>query len=287
MLHNRQREFMHTVLGLASQPTVPVLMPDIRESAHSVLTPAARMNIYRRNIVTTLRAALGDIYPTTKSIMGPSFFLAAADIFIQQTPSPSGDLNQFGREWPDFLADYLPGSSPVSSHACLHDMARLDWAWHEAFHAAESAPLDLSRLAVVPGDQHASLVFSLHPSVRLIKSAHSLFHIWQTHQPEDSPTDSQSNTENEGNKNQPGDAAMSGDCLMVYRDDADVTLMKLTEAQYVFLNAFAEQQVLADAADAAMAADATQQTHEAFELHAFLIYTVEQNIIVDFTGAVY
>jgi len=235
------------------------------------LTPAARFNIYRRNIMSTLRAALGDIYPTTKSVMGQPDFLAAADRFIQQTPSPSGDLNQFGREWPDFLGTYLNTSAATPHHA--PDMARLDWAWHEAFHAADSATQDLSRLAAVPDAQYAALIFSLHPSTRLLKSAYPLFQIWQAHQPGD---------QGDADENPAAIIPEAGeDFLIVHRGDADVTLMQLSPAQYCFLSACAQQKTLAEAADAASEADT------AFELQAFLVQAVQQNIIVDFSGVVY
>ena len=269
MLRDRQLEFMNAVLMPAAQGA-KFTKPDIRQSAHSLLTPAERMAVYRRNIMTTLRGALGDIFPTTKSIMGREKFLAAADMFIQQTPSPSGDLNQFGREWPDFLNGFVQSSLSPLLPAYLHDMARLDWAWHEAFHAADHAPLDLARLATVPVGQHASLVFSLHPSTHLFESAHPLFQLWQAHQPEVS--------NNSHEEEAVGHEQSTRDFLLVHRGEADVTLTRLSEAQYRFLSACLQQQSLAEACDAAF------QIDEAFSLQEFLIQAVQQNIIADFSS---
>lgn len=272
MLLDRQLEFMNAVLMPAAQGA-KFTAPDIRQSAHSLLTPAERMAVYRRNIMTTLRGALGDIFPTTKSMMGREIFLAAADMFIQQTPSLSGDLNQFGREWPDFLNGYAQSSPSSCLPAYLHEMARLDWAWHEAFHAADHEPLDLLRLAAVPGEQHASLVFSLHPSAHLIESPHPLWQLWQMHQPEVG--------NNSHAEEAMGDAQSAPDFLLVHRGEADVTLTRLSEAQFRFLSACMQQQGLGRACDAAF------QSDEAFSLQEFLIEAVQQNIIVDFASTLF
>ena len=269
MLRDRQLEFMNAVLTPATQGTT-FTMPNIRQNAHSLLMPAERIAVYRRNIMTTLRGALGDIFPTAKSIMGQKKFWAAADLFIQLTPSPSGDLNQFGREWPDFLNDYVQSSPSPGLPAYLHDMAKLDWAWHEAFHTADRAPLDLARLATVPVELHAALVFSLHPSAHLFDSMHPLYQLWQAHQPEVS---------NNGHEQEAMVHEQSTrDFLLVHRGESDVTLTRLSEAQYRFLSACFQQQRLAEACDAAF------QIDEAFSLQEFLIQAVQQNIIVDFAS---
>ena len=269
MLRDRQLEFMNAVLTPDSQGAA-FKTPDIRQNAHSLLLPADRIAVYRRNIMTTLRGALGDIFPTTKSIMGQKRFLTVADLFIQLTPSPSGDLNQFGREWPEFLNDYVQSSPSPGLPAHLHDMARLDWAWHEAFHAADCSQLDLARLATVPVELHPALIFSLHPSAHLVESMHPLFQLWQVHQPDVS----NNSHEQEAMVHEQS----TRDFLLVHRGESDVTLTRLSEAQYRFLSACFRQKHLAEACDAAF------QIDKAFSLQEFLIQAVQQSIIVDFAS---
>ncbi len=74
-------------------------------------------------------------------------------------PSRSGDLNDFGGEFGDFLA----GWPPAAQLPYLPDVARLEWAVERVFHAAEVPPLDLSRLAGVPQEELPGLRFALHP----------------------------------------------------------------------------------------------------------------------------
>ncbi len=270
MLHEAQTGLMAAVLAGSTTEALSVA-PKLREGK---LTAAQRIAVYRRNVQSALRGALGDIFPTTKLVLGDETFLRLADQFIQQEPSTSGDLNQFGRTFPTFL-DAIQVSQPLpASNGVAADMAALDWAWHRAFHAAEAASLDLSRLGALPAEQHAALVFQLHPSAFLVESRHRLIDIWQSHQIEQY---SSVETSNGMENTMPDIEADNNHFLIVHRGDADVTLTPLSAAQYCFLANCAEDQPLGEAAEAAFAIDSS------FALQDFLIQAVHQNMIVGFT----
>ncbi len=223
------------------------------------LTPTRRLEIYRHNVISNLRGALRNIYPVVERIVGEAFFLHAADQFIRDTPSRSGDLNCFGAEWPDFL-DAYPHAAELPY---LADVARLEWAWHQCFHAADGGPLDLRRLAGVPADEHATLRFRLHPAVRLLASPHPLLRIWQVNQP-----------------GYGGELAVDwdagGDALLVRRDGDAVMIEALPPGAFRFLSALSCGGTMEAAAAAAMAADV------AFDLQGFLLDSVQSAVIVDF-----
>jgi len=223
------------------------------------LTPERRLEIYRHNVMHNLRGALRDIFPVTERIVGEAFFLHAADRFIRETPSRSGDLNRFGAEWPAFLAEY-PHAVELSY---LADVARLEWAWHECFHAADADALDLSRLADVPPEEHSALKFRLHPAVRLMASAYPLLRIWQVNQP-----------------GYEGELAIDweagGDSLLIYRDGNEIAIEALPAGPFRFLSALSCRATLESAAEAGAAAD------EAFDLQGLLLRSVQSAVIVDF-----
>ena len=102
------------------------------------LSAMRRLEIYRHNVYTNLRGALKDIYPVILAIVGEAFFHHAADQFVAAHPSRSGDLNQFGGEWAAFLGSY----AHAAELAYLPDVARLEWAWHRAFHAGDATRFD-------------------------------------------------------------------------------------------------------------------------------------------------
>lgn len=227
------------------------------------LSAARRLEVYRHNVLSNLRGALRDIFPVTHGIVGEAFFLHAADQFIRATPSPSGDLNQFGREWPAFLAHY-PHAAELPY---LADVARLEWAWHECFHAADVEPLDPRRLATVDPGEHAALVFRLHPAVRLLDSAYPILRIWQVNQP-DFAGDMQI------------DWPRGGDTLLVRREPAggvEVVIQSLSAGGHRFLCELQQQRALESAAAAALDADSE------FDLHAFLRDIVQSGVITDFS----
>lgn len=223
------------------------------------LSPTRRLEIYRHNVMSNLRGALRDIYPVVERIVGEAFFLHAAGQFIRDTPSRSGDLNCFGAEWPAFLAGY-PHAAELPY---LADVARLEWAWHECFHAADAGPLDLHRLAAVPAEEHETLRFRLHPAARLLASPHPLLRIWQVNQP-----------------GYDGELAIDwdagGDALLIRRADEAIMIEALPAGAFRFLSALSCGGTLAAAAAAAVTAE------EAFDLQGFLLDSVQSAVIVDF-----
>ena len=255
MLHDVQRMFASSLISgdVAAAPLI----------RSGKLSAERRLEVYRHNVLTNLRGALRDIFPVVNRIVGDAFFLHAADQFIRATPSHSGDLNQFGREWPAFLGDY-PHAAELSY---LADVARLEWAWHECFHAADAALLDLGRLAAVAPEAHGALVFRLHPAVRLLESTFPILRIWQVNQA-DFAGDMQIDWETGGDK------------LLVRREDGtgvEVVIQSLSEAAWRFLCELQEKHALEPAAAAALETDGT------FDLQGFLLESVQYGVIVDFT----
>ena len=249
MLHELQSGFARALIDDGPAPDIVA----------GKLTVQRRIEIYRHNVLTNLRGALGDIFPVVKRIVGDAFFLHAADTFIRATPSRSGDLNRFGREWPDFLAGYAhAGELPY-----LPDVARLEWAWHEVFHAAEHEAMDLARLADVPENAYASLRFTPHPALRLISSPFPILRIWQVNQPE-----------YEGEMTVDWDTGPA--YLRVRREGVEVLIEAVDAAGFGFLDAVAAGQALETAAERALEVDPE------FDLQGFLVDSVQSGILVNF-----
>lgn len=234
---------------------------DISDAIRAGALPAARrLEIYRHNVWANLRGALGDIYPAVKAIVGDIFFNHAADQFIRANPSRSGDLNQFGQTWAEFLANY-PHAHELPY---LPDVARLEWAWHQSFHAAEHTPLDLARLAEVSPDQYGQLRFQLHSSVRLLSSPFAIYRVWEANQ-----------SDYTGPMNV--DWSAGGDYLLVHRNGVEVAVRLLTEARYRFMTALIAGADLEHTAELAMDSDSS------FDLQGFLLESVQSGVIVNFT----
>ena len=225
------------------------------------LSAERRLEIYRHNVMSNLRGVLKDIYPVIFKIVGEAFFWHAADQFIRIHPSNSGDLNQFGDGWPAFLATY-PHAADLPY---LCDVATLEWAWHEAFHASDAPTFDLGRLAEIPPEVHGELHFVLHPAVRLLQSNFPILAIWEVNQKAYS-----------GEMEVDWDA--SAKALMLCRDVTDgvsVLTRHISESVYAFLCALQKQATLEDAAAAALELDAV------FDLQGLLLESVQSGVIID------
>ena len=135
------------------------------------------MAIHRRNALANLRDALRAAYPVVARLVGEAFFDEAARRHALSVPSRAGDLNAYGGEFPAFLACY----PPAAAIACLPDVARLEWAMHECFHAPDAPAPDFARLAAALQHPEA-LRLGLHPAARLVASRHAVLAIWEANQ---------------------------------------------------------------------------------------------------------
>lgn len=145
----------------------------------TALPAARRLAIYRNNHVQNLVAALGAVYPVIRRLVGDAFFRQAAKACIGVHRSRSGDLHDFGGEFPVFLRAYQP-AAPLPY---LPDVAALEWAVHRAYHEAELPALALARLAEVPPAAQPGLRLVLQPSARFVCSPYPVLQIWQANQP--------------------------------------------------------------------------------------------------------
>lgn len=155
----------------APEQSLPLFVGD----GHDV---ARRLAVYRSNVLATSGQALAAAYPVIARVVGAEFFEALARAYLTHSPSTSGDLNQYGMQFPAFLE----GFPHVRELPYLPDLARLEWAVHRAHYAADLDPLDVSRLALVPEADQPSLRLKLNPLCELLESRYPLARIWEIHQ---------------------------------------------------------------------------------------------------------
>jgi uncharacterized protein len=136
-----------------------------------------RVGIYRGNLAAHWSRALASAYPVLRRLVGGDFFDALARVYGRAHPALDPDLNRFGAALPDFLA----GFAPAADHPYLPDVARLEWAVHEAWFAPD-ADGPLASLAGVAPDAFERARAVLHPSLRLHASPWATAALWHAHQ---------------------------------------------------------------------------------------------------------
>jgi len=137
------------------------------------LTPEARLQIYRNIVFNNHAAALRTAYPAVQKLVGEEFFESAAARYLRDCPTRSGNLQDYGASFPEFLVQ-LPQAAGLDY---LPDVARLEWARQESYLAADAESIAITVLADV--EELDSLRLQLHPSVRLLSSVHPVLDIWQ------------------------------------------------------------------------------------------------------------
>ena len=144
---------------------------------------AARLAIYRNNVIGTLTGALRLTYPAIERLVGAAFFAAACARFAAAAPPDSADLYEYGAGF----AAFLDGFEPARTLPYLADVARLEFAVTRALHAPLVPALDAGALAAVPAEAEDGLRFLPHPALSLLDLAHPAPAIWEavlTEEPE-------------------------------------------------------------------------------------------------------
>ena len=117
--------------------------------------------VYRHAVGATLTAALRDSFEKTHAWLGDEAFDAAAAAHIQNRPSTSWTLSNYGEGFEATLADLYPYDPEVA------ELAWLDWSLRCAFESPDPAEIDPGALAEVDWDA-AILCFAPKPAWRTI-----------------------------------------------------------------------------------------------------------------------
>jgi len=158
---------------------------DVREStraarwlAGDTLLNERRLTIYRANVAAAATKALGAAYPVIRQVVGNTLFDELAREYQSRTPSSSGDLHEFGSTFAEFVAE----GNVARSLPYLGDLARLEWAAHRAYGAADADLFDARALAALPAHQQSKIRFAWAAGTALIASPFPIVRIWRIHQ---------------------------------------------------------------------------------------------------------
>jgi hypothetical protein len=139
-----------------------------------------RLAVHRNTVLSSLVDALADTFPVTQELVGTEFFRAMAAVFVRESPPRSPLLFLHGAGFPVFIERF----EPAAHLAYLADVARLEFARLEAFHAADAAPLQREALqtALRSTDDVGGIRLRPQPSLRLVESRFPVVSIWAAHQ---------------------------------------------------------------------------------------------------------
>jgi hypothetical protein len=134
-----------------------------------------RIAVYRNNVFASLTDVLKETFPAVCRLVDERFFCYVAHEFIADHPPSRPSLVEYGRSFPDFLADF----PPCREFAYLPDVARFEWLMNAAAHASDAAPVSTEVLSGVAPEDAPRLVFGLHPSYGYLASCFPIDAIWR------------------------------------------------------------------------------------------------------------
>ena len=250
-LAERQRGFATALLDATLPIPAGLVGPDGEASPK-------RFAVYRNNVVAGLTEALKDAFPAVYRIVGPEFFPAMARAYVVANPPRSPILLDYGVGFPEFIGEF----QPAAVLPYLADVARIERAWTEAYHAPEASPIDPAALAALATEEFPAVRFQLHPSTHLVRSQFPALTIWQMNVADGVPG--------------PVDLASGGQDVLVVRPAADVEVRLIAGGSFEFVRALTDGASVLAAMKAALTAD------HRFDLSANLIGLMQAGALVGY-----
>jgi len=188
-----------------------------------------RFAVYRNNVAVGLIGALEARFPVTRRLVGDEFFRGLAGAFVAARKPQSAVLIHYGADFPAFVRVF----PPARDLPYLPDVAALETAWVESYHAAEAPAAPLAALAEIAPERLEGLRFAFHPATRLLRFSSPAASLWAAHQGTDDPKPPEN---------------WAAEEALITRPDAEVTVRVLPTGGYELFAALRDGATLGEAA---------------------------------------
>ncbi|WP_299207316.1 DNA-binding domain-containing protein [uncultured Tateyamaria sp.] len=213
-----------------------------------------RFLVYRNNVTVALIDAMRTGFPVLLKLLGDQNFGQLARFFARAHPPASPLMMHYG----DLLPAFLDKFEPLAHIGYLSDVARLELAVRQSYHAADSTPLDAARLGAIAPDVLMRTRLRLAPAVQVLSSRWPILDIWRYNM--------------EDGAQKPRGIAQS---VLVTRTEFDPERHAISNAQCAWLGAIRANATLEEAVDAA-----TEMDPE-FDLGPLLTLLIQHNALTD------
>lgn len=232
--------------------------PNGLETPHG-FSPEKRFAVYRNNVCVGLVDALSERFPVCRQLVGEEFFRAMAHCYMREFLPRTPMLFEYGEDFATFVSQF----EPARALSYLSDVARLEYAVGQAYHAEDAAPLPIGSVRALPPDRLENATPALHPSTRVIASKYPIVSIWRQHVSDEEMTPLDLNC---------------GEEALVVRPELEIRVSTLPAGGAVFVEALEERQTFGEAVNAAAAVatdfDLTACLRELILAEAFVAISV-------------
>ena len=223
--------FEATVESFAAALAEPSAPPPFETRGRRGAPDTRRFSVYRNNVAVGLIGAIEARFPICRRILGEAAFRALARAFVRAHQPRSPVIIAYGGEFPDFLAS----QDVARDLPFLADLAQLENAWVEAYHAADAAAATLADLATLAPEKLAKARAVFHPAARLLPFATPAASVWAAHQDGAEPA---------------APSPTRAEDVLVSRPESEVLVRKLPPGGYAFAACLSNGATFAEAAAA-------------------------------------
>lgn len=224
------------------------------------LTSFERLEIYNRQYWYRVLGSLAEDFPGLRAVVGGRRFDALSIAYLAEHPSRSFTLRNLGSKLPEWLAAHRIEAGP--RHRLAVDVARIEWAFVEAFDSAERAPLTADQIATLDGQSR----LSLQPHLCLMDLAYPADDlVLGLHQREKRQT-SEAGVEQDDADDQPAKLPSlrpRRTWLAAHRVDLSVYYRRLEREEFQILTAIRGGRALSEAIEAGFAGSRTANSRRA------------------------
>ena len=123
-----------------------------------------RLDVYYQAYRLRLIEVLENDFAGLKALLGDDFARMVTD-YLDAHPSQHPSVRWFGRH----LGEFLTSAAPWRERTELAEMAAFEWAWGQAFDAADATVSGPNALASIAPESWGELQLELHPSLQQLR----------------------------------------------------------------------------------------------------------------------
>jgi hypothetical protein len=231
-----------------------------------------RLEIYNRQYWLRVIAAVTEDFSALQVLLGARKFDQLVLAYLRENPSTSFTLRNLGAHLPMWLAAHPEFCS--SARQLAVDVAKLEWAYIEAFDGAAKAPLSEADFAKFTGDS----TLSLQPHLQLLSLSYPVDELVLAVHEARPPVDMASNAVAERRQAQRfrvGPIRRTAIFLAVHRFANVVYYRRLEREAYLLLSALGRRCTVADAIALAFADGTLSPDEQAAKIQSCFAHAAE------------
>ena len=211
---------------------------------NSRLNAFERLEIYNKQYWFRVLGALAEDFPALRSVVGARAFEAMSVAYLSAHPSRSFSLRNLGSH----LAEWLQKNPQYAGRraSLAQDVAKMEWAFVEAFDNGERDPLTLEQISTLDGNSR----LGLQPHLQLVELEYPVDDLVLNLHKHDKKQTSEAGVKHEDDEQGPAKLPTlrrSPTWLAAHRVDFSVYYLRLRRGQFYMLKAIRQGRPLAEA----------------------------------------